>query len=457
MNSKKIMLTLGKKQMSTFNSCSEEVISETGDFKDIHPNDSSVHVSNNDDRNNSQKRIFRETESQNYIIKETENPWDIQSIYEFLYYNCPTCTYKNSSKQSFINHAFEIHSDSIGFLSKVVDNSLNDVVRPWETRNIKSEIEDPFYITDSREFVEVNMESYDDGINDSENFENRIESNDTIKKEDNISTEIIQELQDQDVNETKPYNCKKCDKSFIRKDSLNSHMKVIHEGFKKHRCGQCEMTFGYYNELKKHAERDHKGVKPFKCDKCDEAFISKHKLKVHITRVHICKLETLKSALICYHCGKDFERLAKLSYHILSEHEINERPKCEHCKKTFSHNGALKEHIKTVHEKKKDYECDKCEKAFTGITSLRKHYTNVHEGLRSHFQCEKCGKDFNTREGLNLHVKNKHVEENTKNFHCEMCSYAFDFPSQLTSHIKHVHEGLKDFTCDVCGKAFGYR
>ena len=69
MNSKKIMLTFGK-HMTTVDHGSEEVISETGDFKDT-PNDSSVHVSNNGDRNNSPKSILRETENQNYIIKGT--------------------------------------------------------------------------------------------------------------------------------------------------------------------------------------------------------------------------------------------------------------------------------------------------------------------------------------------------------------------------------------------------
>ena len=46
--------------------------------------------------------------------KIEENPWNIQSIYELQYFNCPTCVFKNQSKQTFINHAYEYHPDAIG-------------------------------------------------------------------------------------------------------------------------------------------------------------------------------------------------------------------------------------------------------------------------------------------------------------------------------------------------------
>ena len=60
-----------------------------------------------------------------------DNPWNIQSIYEFQYFNCPSCIFKNRSKQEFINHAFENHSELVHNLYKINDNSLIDVVCPW--------------------------------------------------------------------------------------------------------------------------------------------------------------------------------------------------------------------------------------------------------------------------------------------------------------------------------------
>ena len=76
------------------------------------------------------------------------NPWNVQSIYELQYFNCPSCVFKNSSKQEFIDHAYEIHPESVNLFRKISDNSLNDVSCPWiETSITKIEIDE----TDSQE------------------------------------------------------------------------------------------------------------------------------------------------------------------------------------------------------------------------------------------------------------------------------------------------------------------
>ena len=59
-----------------------------------------------------------------------ENPWHIQSIYDFQYFICPCCIFKNHSKQEFINHAYETHPDSIVNLLNIKDNSLSDIIFP---------------------------------------------------------------------------------------------------------------------------------------------------------------------------------------------------------------------------------------------------------------------------------------------------------------------------------------
>ena len=42
---------------------------------------------------------------------KVENPWDVKSIYEFYHFNCPTCLYKHSSKQDFVNHVANIYPE----------------------------------------------------------------------------------------------------------------------------------------------------------------------------------------------------------------------------------------------------------------------------------------------------------------------------------------------------------
>ena len=64
------------------------------------------------------------------IKLEAENPWNIQSIYELQYFNCPSCIFKDQSKQTFVNHAFEEHPEVVGFLHIIPDGSLSDVDFP---------------------------------------------------------------------------------------------------------------------------------------------------------------------------------------------------------------------------------------------------------------------------------------------------------------------------------------
>merc|ERR1719433_2429559 len=70
-----------------------------------------------------------------------ESPWDVNSLYEFQYFNCPSCAYKDNSRQEFLNHAYKFHPDSTEYLRKISDESVYDVVPPWttESNNFDSE------------------------------------------------------------------------------------------------------------------------------------------------------------------------------------------------------------------------------------------------------------------------------------------------------------------------------
>ena len=65
---------------------------------------------------------------------EENNPWAIDSIFEMQYFNCPSCNFRTQSKQSFVEHAFEEHPESIEFLVKISDGSLDDIDYRWKSR-----------------------------------------------------------------------------------------------------------------------------------------------------------------------------------------------------------------------------------------------------------------------------------------------------------------------------------
>ena len=68
-----------------------------------------------------------------------ENPWNVDSLYQFQFYNCPSCYFFNSSKQEFVDHVCKSHPDSIPYLKKIKDESIRDVSGPWNSENFKIE------------------------------------------------------------------------------------------------------------------------------------------------------------------------------------------------------------------------------------------------------------------------------------------------------------------------------
>ena len=62
---------------------------------------------------------------------QDENRWSSKSIFNFQYFNCPSCTFKIKQKQEFVDHAFENHYDCVEFLSEIEDGSLDDIKLPW--------------------------------------------------------------------------------------------------------------------------------------------------------------------------------------------------------------------------------------------------------------------------------------------------------------------------------------
>ena len=80
------------------------------------------------------KDVFGKTDD-NAVIK-IESPWNINSIYEFYYYNCPTCTYKHNSKQDFVDHILNSHPESTDYLRNISDGSLSDILIPWNLNEL---------------------------------------------------------------------------------------------------------------------------------------------------------------------------------------------------------------------------------------------------------------------------------------------------------------------------------
>ena len=153
-----------------------------------------------------------------------ENPWNIQSIYDLQYFNCPSCVYKNHSKQELIDHAYDFHPESIEYLMHVNDKSLIDVILPWNVseKEIKSEENDLDY-----DLNLIKVEGNDNYPLSVEVEEIKTENfqNDSV---DETLKPLIDKTIHRNISKMKK-KCKICNEEFDNSRQLGIHIQKAHE------------------------------------------------------------------------------------------------------------------------------------------------------------------------------------------------------------------------------------
>ncbi|XP_017144283.1 zinc finger protein squeeze [Drosophila miranda] len=143
-----------------------------------------------------------------------------------------------------------------------------------------------------------------------------------------------------DGDQSKPYKCASCSKSFANSSYLSQHTR-IHLGIKPYRCEICQRKFTQLSHLQQHI-RTHTGDKPYKCRHAG--------------------------------CPKAFSQLSNLQSHSRC-HQTDKPFKCNSCYKCFADEMTLLEHIPKHKDSKhlKTHICNLCGKSYTQETYLQKH------------------------------------------------------------------------------------
>ena len=361
---------------------------------------------------------------------KVENPWRITSIYSLQYFDCPTCMFKDQSKQNFINHAYETHPEAIDDLRNISDGSLNDILCPWDLAEIKIE-----------EQLPVKCEIKDEiEASDSEIYIPKI-----VVEEDDPDWD---NGQDEKCTIDDRRNCEICNAELATIYHLIRHIETVHEDQKNYHCYECEKSFGYQKTFQKHMRRVHKSNsnvnqsneerdKIYPCTKCEKTFAGKWLLKRHLNVIHesngklkkkrgpkgprvpskkLSKLERKikdkETTVTCDKCGKDFRR-SYIEQHVKWVHEGFKPFKCKLCDKAFIKESMVKRHVLLFHEKQKNYVCHLCGKAFSTDQHLQRHRESIHEGIINKVTCELCNKSFTRMGYLRKHKKIIHEGDRT--------------------------------------------
>ena len=356
----------------------------------------------------------------------------------------------------------------------IKDESLSDVICPWNLQKIKKEepnletVEAGSSLLIPQVLIKTEVDNFSEDVYKEEDF--------SISGDHFLTPGSSQELIDQKIA------CKGCDKLFVITKIQNhihqfghDHCKEQYtetdiEQLKKLSKERKKVTdkLRYEANKEKLQERGRKYYEKNKdkfkerhllqsqeknhiCTLCEKTFVTAGTLKQHVLSVH----EGIKihKKVVCDTCGKEFSRPSILKKHVRIIHEGVKDQECKYCGKVFAEQNTLKNHIKSIHEKIKDHSCEICGKSFTFNYTLKEHIKSVHEseGVKG-IPCDICGQELKTPKSLKDHIK--FVHDKIKDHKCQDCGKAFHSASYLQKHVQCVHEKRRDFECEICGKAF---
>uniref|UniRef100_A0A1B0DQD0 Uncharacterized protein n=1 Tax=Phlebotomus papatasi TaxID=29031 RepID=A0A1B0DQD0_PHLPP len=126
---------------------------------------------------------------------------------------------------------------------------------------------------------------------------------------------------------------------------------------------------------------------------------------------------------------------------------------CCLCNSTFRQKIRVEIHMRKVHlGLKKPCECKICGLGVTRLEGLRMHMKTHENGKR--FSCRKpgCNENFDTSKDLLSHMQ---ISHNEIIWSCKLCPFNTLQLASMKRHVKIVHEKVKDFHCPYCQRAFG--
>ena len=180
-------------------------------------------------------------------IMDTINPWEVKSLEEFLYYNCPECPDRSTNRDEFINHAWENHPKSQMTLI-ALKMKLEEEVQNGETLEVKledaySEIKPNLDITETTDdFANVGPDDLGPEVDLDEDFDPTdpdFQTDPVFQVDDDVPLGAEEEAEQKAAVEEKPqsdgkmlilYSIRRCK---IQGMSTRSYMNDMNNMFKK--------------------------------------------------------------------------------------------------------------------------------------------------------------------------------------------------------------------------------
>ena len=384
----------------------------------------------------------------NDSIKVENNPWEVKSIYEYYYFNCPTCTYKHSIKQDFFDHILQFHPESSDHLRKISDGSLSDVITPWEdiaslTQNLKQKASNNV----------IRTKNVNNPIEKVENLKLKhepFEENNYLDDNEYLNSTVVENF---DVKYEEPFE--ENDYYLDDNDYLNSTaVEFDDKNYSKETLNVEKVEEDFQNFQEKHSAFDMTKTSSviIKLTKIDNVI---NELKNAMTVNISCTSMKLKTERNSIEYSEDAQVVfpglpITQVYPILSDHPTK--------------------HLKVRNAEKKQQKCEICGKTYTTLKAIGKHKLQMH-GIHPPvskkgrpkkewrdpnrlIQCELCGKSYKQKY-IKSHRESVHekIKKKTSTNYSGICDQCGVFFNNLHNHKLRNHtEEDKPLSCKTCGK-----
>ncbi|XP_047038208.1 gastrula zinc finger protein XlCGF57.1-like [Helicoverpa zea] len=163
--------------------------------------------------------------------------------------------------------------------------------------------------------------------------------------------------------------CTVCNKTYMSKKTLITHMWIHTRKQKSYTCDVCGKSFYQKGNLQDHILH-HSDSRPYQCEICKSSYKTKRGLRSHITS------HNAEKPFACDQCGKCFRLKKQLSNHSIV-HTDSYPHVCSYCNKGFRFKPLLTLHLRQ-HTGVKPYSCEICQREFTNWSNYNKHMKRLH-------------------------------------------------------------------------------
>ncbi|XP_022194065.1 zinc finger protein 436 [Nilaparvata lugens] len=286
---------------------------------------------------------------------------------------------------------------------------------------------------------------------------------------------------DDDVIPLETFTCRICNKEFHTQKWLERH-EQLHDDTQPYPCDYCFRSYATMAELSEHW-RDHAEGRDF-CRLCGEPFADKSLQRQHVARHFAASQQQVAPAKArlpaatdsCEQCLTGFGNVADMQLHMIKCHPgrnvaasappdpssaDSSEHRCRICQKTFGRRSNLMKHMLALHSGFRPHRCSTCKNAFASKADLARH-TSTHTGERP-YSCHVCLYSFSRRDKLVRHMRTHSSE---RPYSCELCATRFKWSDKLLRHMRSAHPEhesvlaltqLQLYKCKQCTDSFKTR